>query len=143
VLIGVYLLKELQLKSPISILLLAILSLSCGKGKGGDSTHLSNCPACLAGVYSGIDLCTGASQSFYQTTVTVPSSNSIVIGNLYGITVTATVDCAHSSINIPVQSSGNFSIYGTGTFTANRISISWTGTESGHLPLSCNTTYTR
>jgi hypothetical protein len=129
-----------------SLLLLAVivLSVSCGKSDNNNKpVYPTNCEQSLAGIYTGSDICAGSNPTAYTCTITANTPGNITFSNLYGYPVTAVLDCKNSKITIPTQSfSGNVSIGGSGTYTANRIIINWNGTSLGY-PISCSTTYTR
>lgn len=135
--------SAVRLFSVLAMIVSCVFLMMCSKStNSGSPVYPTDCAASLAGAYTGVDYCSGSGQLGYPCTVTATTPNNITISNLYGTTVTATVDYYHNTVTIPTQSSGYYSISGTGTYTANRIVINWTELSAG-LPLNCSTTYTR
>jgi len=130
------------MKRTVVLLLASFLLVTCSKSSSTNTTNQTDCAATLAGTYSGVDFCSGSGQIPYPANITATTLNNIIISNLYGVTVNGTVDCQHSTITIPAQTSGNFSISGAGSYTATRININWTAYNYG-VPINCSTIYTR
>lgn len=129
----------------IGLVLFSTLLIICCKTSNSAPpvpVYATRCDSFLEGSYSGSDICSSGQVS-YTCNIISNTPGNITFSNLYGAMVTATVDCANNKITIPTQTfSGNFSISGTGTYTANRITINWTGNSFG-APLNCTTYYTR
>ena len=130
----------------LSLLLLVAFLITCTKNKDNNSNspvYPSDCAHQLAGEYTGNDYCSSSGQTAYPCTILAIDSADITFSNLGGAAVNAKLDCNKNTITIPTQTfPGNFSISGNGTYTANRIIITWSGLSLG-TPVNCSTTYTR
>ena len=127
----------------LSLSLAVVFLITCSKSTSNTPVYPTNCATLLAGAYSGSDICASSGPSSYAATIISNTPGNITFSNIYGSQVTATIDCANNTINIPTQTfPGNFSISGSGTYTANRVIINWTGSYPGSQ-LNCSTIYTR
>ncbi len=127
----------------ISLLLTSMLFNNCTKEEPGTPIYPENCANYLVGTYSGTDYCSASGQTPYSCSIIASTPVNITISHLGGVTVNAILDCEKNTLTIPAQTfAGNFTITGSGTYTANRIVINWSGVSSG-IPMNCNTTYTR
>ena len=120
-----------------------VLASGCkGENKNNDPIYPTDCGNYLVGTYSGSYYCASTGQSYYSCNITVNTPTNITISNLGGIQVTAIVDCSKNTLTIPTQTVSNFSVSGSGTYTANRLVINWSGITAG-VPINCSTTFTR
>lgn len=120
----------------------SILFNGCKEETNDNPIYPVDCGNYLVGSYSGSDYCSSTGQTHYSCNILANTPTNITLSNLGGIQVAAVVDCSKNTLSIPTQTVGNFSISGTGTYTANRIVINWTGITSG-VPINCSTTFTR
>jgi hypothetical protein len=126
------------------LLLSGAFLITCSKTKSNAPVYATNCADSLIGVYVGSDYCSSSSQPSYSCSITAATPTNITFSNLSGaLNVNGIIDCSKNTISIPSQTfPGNFSISGTGTYTANRIIINWSGLSLGS-PVNCSTTFTR
>ena len=139
---GVNIKKKLLLVS--GLLLSCAFLITCTKTKSNAPIYAVNCADSLIGIYTGSDYCSSSNQPAYPCSITAATPTNITFSILGGaLNVNGTVDCGKNTITIPVQTfSGNYSISGNGTYTANRIIINWSGLSLGS-PVNCSTTFTR
>jgi hypothetical protein len=124
-------------------LLSVVLLINCTKKQDNTPVYPTDCGNNLVGTYSGSDYCSSAGQTPYQCSITANTPVNITISNMGGFAVNAILTCNDNTVSVPTQTfAGNFSISGTGTFTANRIIINWSGISFG-VPINCTSTYTR
>jgi len=126
------------------LLLSSAFLTDCSKTKSNAPIYVVNCADSLIGVYAGSDYCSSSNQPSYSCSITAATPTNITFSNLNGaVNINGVVDCGKNTISIPSQTfPGNFSISGTGTYTANRIIINWSGLSLGS-PVNCSTTFTR
>jgi len=124
--------------------LTAILFLITCSKTNNTPIYTTNCADSLIGDYSGSDYCASSGQFSYTCNLSAATTTNITFSNLgSGTNVTAIVNCSNNTITIPSQTfSNNSSISGSGTYTANRIIINWSGLSLGS-PVNCSTTLTR
>lgn len=131
-----------QFTAFITAALVGITLSGCGEKTNDNPIYPIDCGNYLVGSYSGSDYCASTGQNHYTCNILATTPTNITLSNLGGIQVTAVVDCSKNTIEIPTQTVSNFSISGSGTYTANRIVINWTGISAGG-PINCSTTFTR
>ncbi len=125
------------------ILLLSTTLIFCNKKENNSPVFPIDCAHNVAGVYTGNDYCASTGPATYSTTVIARDSINITFNNLSGVQVAAILNCNDNTITIPTQTfPGNFSISGSGTYTTNRIILTWNGLSYG-IPFNCNSTLTR
>ena len=108
--------------------------------------HPNECAMDRAGSYMGMQICD--TDTFAANVILIPSStkNKLAFNNFAnrGLTVTATVNCATNTVDVPKQvvNSGflTYTIWGTGTFTDSSIIVKYRG-ESMFDTLDCTDTY--
>ncbi|GAA4463467.1 hypothetical protein GCM10023093_12010 [Nemorincola caseinilytica] len=115
---------------------------ACKERTSSDPVYPDNCGNFLVGTYAGSDYCASTGQTHYSCNILATTPTNITLSNLGGIQVNAIVDCEKNTLTIPTQTVGNFSVSGSGTYTANRIVINWSGITAG-MPINCSTTFTR
>lgn len=115
---------------------------ACKEKTNNDPVYPTDCGNYLVGSYAGSDYCASTGQANYSCNILATTPTNITLSNLGGIQVNAVVDCDKNTLTIPMQTVSNFSISGSGTYTANRIVINWSGITSG-VPINCSTTFTR
>lgn len=120
------------------------LLVNCNKTKTNKPVYTTDCADSLVGSYVGSDYCSSSGQPAYPCSIVATTPTSITFSYLGGAAnVTAIVDCEKNTITIPTQNFvGNYAISGSGTYTANRIIINWTGVTLGSS-VNCSSTFTR
>lgn len=112
-------------------------------------TPITECAMGRVGGYSVVDGCS-IGQLSYQSNVffgsTSTNKNRIIITNLFNsfsASVFADLNCDNATLTIPSQQFNGGTISGTGQYTDDVITLSYTVIFSGSTPITCSTTMTR
>lgn len=108
----------------------------------------SDCAATLFGSFQGKNSCKSANYTYAATGVSINVKNKLTINNFggYGPSANALLllDCTNGSVTMAPQAIGNgVTVQGSGTFTATRIIINYSGTTPSGLIDNCSDTLTR